>query len=272
MALTLEGRFLNREPRWAADHPGNTPIGISESRALIFGMGKIEKERVFTFGLSAVSDGRFLIQQTVSSREPSGSRRRKLLEGRPAKSLFICYALFLLGFLFIFSARSSAQRPKPTDYEVKAAYLYNFGKFVSWPAPTGEADNTHFVVCILGANPLRDALDKTVAGELLNGRAVMSRQIADPQEALTACQILFISASERGRLHEVLARLENIPVLTVSDMPDFAREGGVIQFVMRGDRVRFEVNLGASHKTGLTLSSELLKVAVAVLGQGSGKD
>jgi hypothetical protein len=163
---------------------------------------------------------------------------------------------------------SAAEVPRPTQYDVEAAYLFNFGKFVTWPVPVGA--NATFLICILGEDPFGATLDKTIAGETLNGQKVEERRISRPQET-TSCSILYISSSESSRLSKILPLLKDIPVLTVSDMPEFAEHGGIIQFVLREGRVRFLVNLGPTQTDGLTLSSELLKVALEVIPPKGGR-
>jgi hypothetical protein len=155
-----------------------------------------------------------------------------------------------------------AQGSKPTDYDVKAVYLYNFGRFVEWPASiTPKSDS--FTVCVLGHDPFGPALDATLAGETIGGKSVAAKRISNPQEA-GSCQIVFLSSSEDSRLNKIVEALDKEVVLTVSDMPQFAQRGGMIQFVLEGKKVRFEVNLTAVQRAGLTLSSELLKVATTV--------
>jgi YfiR/HmsC-like len=164
-----------------------------------------------------------------------------------------------------------AQQPKPNEYQVKATYLYNFGRFVKWPGtfPAGKGDS--FSVCVLGQDPFGSILDSTLAGEALNGKPVVLRRISKPQDA-GECRILFISAKEEKHLKEILAALDEGGVLTVSDMPDFTRRGGMIQFVLEGDRVRFEINLATAESARLVLSSELLKVAASVKRNGPSGD
>lgn len=157
------------------------------------------------------------------------------------------------------------QSNKPTEFQVKAAYLFDFGKFVKWPGPTGS-DHDTFPICVLGNDPFGAVLDSTVSGEQLNGKKVTVRRVNSAAEALS-CRILFVSSSEEARLDSIMSILGHSPVLTVSDMAGFADHDGMIQFVMDRDRVRFAVNLAAAQKAGLTLSSELLKVAVSVKGQ-----
>jgi len=157
-----------------------------------------------------------------------------------------------------------AQTSKPTEYDVKAAYLFNFGKFVKWPVNISSSDV--FSICILGSDPFGSVLDSTVAGESIDGKRIVIRRISAASDALN-CRIAFISSSEKGRVADIMAALAHAPVLTVSDIPHFAGKG-MIQFVVMQDRVRFEVNLDAAEKAGLTLSSELLKVATSVKREG----
>lgn len=156
-----------------------------------------------------------------------------------------------------------AQATKPTDYDVKAAYLYNFGRFVEWPPQSTASQGDAFNVCVLGQDPFGPTLDTTLAGETIAGKSVVARRVSTPQEAAN-CRILFIGATETSQLNKIIGALDKEAVLTVSDMPQFSQHGGMIQFVLEGKRVRFEVNLAAAQRVGLTLSSELLKVATTV--------
>jgi hypothetical protein len=160
-----------------------------------------------------------------------------------------------------------AQARKPTEYEVKAAYLYNFGKFVRWPAPVTSAGGGSFLICVLGQNPFGSTLDSTVSGESIEGKHLSIRFIASAADA-SKCRILFISDSEDHHLAEILAELSQRPVLTVSDISEFVDRGGDIGFVQQGDRIRFSVNLAAAEKAGLAMSSDLLKVAISVKRDG----
>jgi hypothetical protein len=166
--------------------------------------------------------------------------------------------------MLIFSASSSEQNAKPTEFAVKAAYLFNFGKFVKWPEPIGSDYDT-FSICVLGSDPFGRVLDFTVAGESIDGRKVSVRRMSTAADA-AGCRILFVGRSEVGRLGPLFATLGRSPVLTVSDIDGFTDREGMIQFVMDHDRVRFEVNLPATQRAGLSLSSELLKVATSVKG------
>ena len=155
-----------------------------------------------------------------------------------------------------------AEQPKPSEYQVEAVYLLNFAKFVEWPAKAAPPEEP-FSICVLGQYPFGAALDKTIAGESIDSRKVVVQRISKPQEAIS-CRILFIGLSEESRLAEILKTLDKASILTVSNVPKFSQRGGMIQFVVEGNKVRFEVNLTSAERAGLTLSSELLKVATAV--------
>jgi hypothetical protein len=156
-----------------------------------------------------------------------------------------------------------AQNPRPTDYQVKATYLYNFGRFVEWPGKVAADQGGSFTVCVLGQDPFGRSLDATLAGETIGGKTIVAKRISGAEES-GDCQILFLSLTDENRLNKIIADLDKKAVLTVSDAPQFVERGGMIQFVLEGKKVRFEVNLTATQHAGLTLSSELLKVATAV--------
>jgi hypothetical protein len=189
--------------------------------------------------------------QCAGAQCETGSRRVRL-------SPFVA---LVIAWLVIGASCLNAQQSNPTENQVKSAYLYNFGKFVEWPAK-GTAGE-FFTFCVLGDDSFASTLETTIAGESISGKKVLVKRVPKSQDA-ESCRILFISSSQQSRLKEILAGLDNISVLTVSDMPEFTRRGGMIQFVVEANRVRFEVNLARSERAGLTLSSQLLKVAIDV--------
>jgi hypothetical protein len=155
-----------------------------------------------------------------------------------------------------------AQAPKPTEYEVEAAYLSNFGRFVEYPAKTG-ATTEPFNVCVLGKDPFGPLLDAALKAETIGNQPMAAKRLPGPDDA-AGCRIIFLSSSTNNQLNAILAALGNSSVLTVSDMPEFTKRGGMIQFVLDGNRVRFEINIVAAQRAKLSLSSQLLKLAVAV--------
>lgn len=174
-----------------------------------------------------------------------------------------CPVAVLVMLVFLYIPVLQAQQRRVSEYQVKATYLYNFGRFVKWPSSATAAKTDAFSICVIGQDPFGPILDSTLAGETLEGKSLKVKRISTPREA-GECRILFISSTEENHLKEILATLDESCVLTVSDMPAFSRRGGMIQFVLEGDRVRFEINLTRAETAKLTLSSELLKVATAV--------
>jgi hypothetical protein len=158
----------------------------------------------------------------------------------------------------------SGQDVKPTEYQLKAAYLTQFGRFVEqWASRPQPSADESFDVCVLGQDPMGATLDAAVRGEKIGGASLAAKRIARPQDG-AGCRVLFISASEEGQLPAILSTLGTAPVLTVSDMPDFVKAGGMIQFVLDNNHMRFEINLASARRSGLALSSELLKLARVV--------
>ncbi len=164
--------------------------------------------------------------------------------------------------LTVWSSPLLSAAVRPSDYDVKAVYLLHFGRFATWPATTAAADES-FRVCVLGRDPFGPSLDAALAGETIDGRNVVAMRIGTPQQAI-GCRILFVSASEADQWPRILKSLDNAEALTVSDMPEFATRGGVIQFVSHDNKVRFEVNVTAAEQAHVRLSSDLLRVASAV--------
>lgn len=153
---------------------------------------------------------------------------------------------------------------KPSEYDVKAAYIFNFGKFIHYSAPSPSAST--FDICILGRDPMGRVLDNIAANETIDHRPVRVARYTDPSQART-CAIVFISRYEGDRTTKDLEVLSGTDVLTVSDAPDFLKHGGMIQFVLLADHVRFDIDLDALKGTHLSLGSELLRVADKITGK-----
>jgi hypothetical protein len=149
------------------------------------------------------------------------------------------------------------------EYQVKAAFLYNFTKFVEWPASRFKDTSSPIVIGLFGQNQFGDELAKIVAGRKANGREIEVREIGSAADA-TSVQIVFIGAGGEQSLGETLATLDAAGVLTVGESPQFIAAGGMINFVVEADKIRFEINLGASERAGLKISAQLLKLATAV--------
>lgn len=176
---------------------------------------------------------------------------------RPSVWAAIC--LFSLLFAPAFTGR--AQNPPPTEYQIKAAFVYNFVKFVDWPMRAFASPSSPIVIGVLGKNAFGDDLEQIVTNKVIRNRPLQFEAFHSVTEA-TNCQVLFISASEDGHFHEILGALDDRSVLTVSESSDFIKAGGMINFVIVDRKVRFQINNSAARKAGLKISSNLLSLAV----------
>lgn len=155
----------------------------------------------------------------------------------------------------------------PSQHEVTAAYLFNFSKFVEWPEGTFAGAVDPITICVFGESPLGALLRDAVKGKQVNGREIEVRETPSISKT-SGCHIVFLASSEQGRLDGALAWLADRPVLTVGDARSVADRGAVIGLTLEERRVRFEVNMAAAGRAGLKLSSQLLKVAARLIGQG----
>ncbi len=156
-------------------------------------------------------------------------------------------------------ARAGAQEPTG-EYRIKAAFIYNFARFTRWPAGSFSDREAPLDICVYGEDPFGGALD-AVAGDTIRGHKVAVRRIA-AIESSDGCHLLFISDSEAERLTGILAALTDRPVLTIGDMPDFTRAGGIINLKTSEEgKLRFEINTGIAKQSGLKFSSKLLSLA-----------
>jgi len=186
----------------------------------------------------------------------------------PAKVEFMLVEKRVLRMLFIVAlslTSARAQSPTADEYQVKAAFLYNFAKFVEWPPDSFATASAPIRICILGRNPFGRNLSEITEGKTINGRKVLVDQVADLQQART-CTILFVSSSEKGQLKRVFEGLQGAAALTVGDSKTFIEQGGMVNFVLENDRVQFEVNRRAAEMAGIKISSKLLNVAKRVTG------
>jgi hypothetical protein len=155
-----------------------------------------------------------------------------------------------------------AESPPSREYLIKAAFLYNFAKFVNWPAEAFSNDSTPLTLCILGEDPFGDAL-KSIKGKTVRGGKLVIEHSAWPED-IGQCHILFVSASEEKRLSRILNTIRGKTILTVSDMNSFARRGGIINLVTLRSKIHFEINVDATDLAGLKIGSKLLKLAKIV--------
>jgi hypothetical protein len=195
---------------------------------------------------------RTVVPRRIQPRKAMGSRAPR--RGRTGL-IAVCCAIAL-----IVSAQS-----RLSEYAVKAAYLFNFGKFVRFTPSEATESRKTFDICVVGEDPLGATLDEVAANEQLDNKPVRIVRLKSALEA-HACAIAYISAAEGDQVGHDLDALRGYQVLTVSDAADFLHHGGMIQLVMVGNHVRFAVSLPAVRGAQIDLSSELLKVAIATDG------
>lgn len=172
-----------------------------------------------------------------------------------------------LGALLLWIAYASLLQAEPVaEYQLKAAFLQRFAQFVDWPAD--RAPNAPIVIGVVGVDPFGAYLDELVADEQLGTHPFEIRRYRQATD-VDGCDILFVSHSELLRLGEILSRTGRRPILTVSDIEDFARRGGVIELATDRNRVVLKVNVAAARSANLTLSSKLLRSAQLVSAEGS---
>ena len=169
-------------------------------------------------------------------------------------------ATFLLLFLILLTGAGTGGHAQETpEYQVKAAYLFNFAKFVEWPDRAFAGPDAPFTICIIGDDLFGGAL-KALQAKTVKNRKVAVKRVSAPAET-GGCQVLFIGPTEEDRLDELLLSLKGSTTLVVGDMERFARRGGMIGFLMERNKVVFEINDSAAKRAGLELSSQLLKMA-----------
>ncbi len=152
------------------------------------------------------------------------------------------------------AANASASR----EYRIKAAFLYNLAKFTVWPAEAFADAKAPLRLCVLGEDPFHGAL-AALEGRTVKNRPMVAGRLSSG-DPLGQCHLLFVSASEHGRLGTILESLRGMPVLVVGDTPGFARSGGTIRLKIVGNKVRFEINVGAAQHAKLKIDSRLLRL------------
>jgi YfiR/HmsC-like len=173
-----------------------------------------------------------------------------------------------LGTLLIFAIAfyapvTHSQGDERGEYELKAAFLFNFAKFVQWPPSSFPSPQSQFTICVLGDDPFGKSIDEMLRGKAIGEHPVIVTRCRSLPEA-AHCQIVFISSSEKKRLPEILAALKGSSTLAVGETDGFAVSGGVIQFTLEEQHVHFIINVNAAEQAGLQISSKLLALAKVV--------
>lgn len=170
------------------------------------------------------------------------------------------FLILINGFLILCLAAAPV-----SEYSLKGAYIYKFLFFVEWPEEA-FVNSDSIIIGILGKAPYASIL-KLKEGEIINGKKLVIKQFYNdtPSELLKSCHLLFIDPSMRIKMGQLLDSLKSHPVLTVSDIGGFGNLGGMINLVVRGDSVKFEINKAAAERVGIKVRSKLLRLAIRII-------
>ena len=167
--------------------------------------------------------------------------------------------LVLIGVMWG-SARGAAEPSESREYLLKAAFVYNFAKFIEWPAGAFAQPRDPLLLCTIGTEPFGAAL-ASIDGKIVRDRPLEIKRLGGSDDP-NACHMVFLTMSDKGRMTQVLQSLQRLPVLTISDTEGFLQVGGMINFFMAQNKIQFEINNETAQRVGLTISSQLLKLAM----------
>jgi len=172
-----------------------------------------------------------------------------------------------LGLMLVIFPVHAPSAPVLDEYKVKTALIYKLSKFVEWPYSSSRSASQVFNICLLGEDDFGKSLDALV-GRKTGGGFVRITRYAQSESVSNSCQMLFISDSKRAFLQSILDSLEGLPTLTLSDMEDFAEQGGMIQFTRGERRIGFKINLDSVKQSELKISAPLLDLATIISSAG----
>jgi hypothetical protein len=189
--------------------------------------------------------------------------------GPPRKAPWMVLPALLLLIVLFFPTLLGPLRAAPhevSEYQVKAAFLYNFVKFVEWPGAISGSIHDPIVIGVLGPDPFGPVLDQTFADKRVGGRRFELRRYRAVDE-LQFCQVLFVSSALKQDWSKVLGAVGGTPMLTISDARGFVNSGGMIELLLENNRIRFDINLNEGKRSGLRISAQLLQLARRVEGK-----
>lgn len=152
-----------------------------------------------------------------------------------------------------------------SEYLIKAGFIYNFANLVQWPSNAFSQPDSPIVIGIFGEDPFGTILDRVLESKKVNGRSFVVKRLRSVPD-LRECHIVFVSSSEMAHLAEAIHLVKGMPILTIGEIPGFAKRGGIINLVLEDSKVHFEVNVEAAKEADLNISSRLLALARIVQG------
>lgn len=174
-------------------------------------------------------------------------------------------SLIILSLVLSNPSNGQSGKPEITEYQMKAAFLFNFARFVDWPEPVFSDTSQPICIGIMGWDPFGEDLDSIIKGKKLKGKNLIVKRFKTIDE-FEGCHILYISTSENKRLSRIIELANLATILTVGESEDFVSKGGIIKLFNKNNKVRFDINLEAAEKSGLKISSRLLKLAENLSG------
>ncbi|HEY1788990.1 MAG TPA: YfiR family protein [Verrucomicrobiae bacterium] len=171
--------------------------------------------------------------------------------------------VLLLSVIFTVASHCEAQDSQPTKYQIEAAFIYNFARFVDWPTQAFADASSPMIIGVLGKNRFGTDLAQAINGKVVGGHPLQFKECSSLADA-THCQVLFISDSEKSHLSKIISTLGSANTLTVSEMDNFIAVGGMIDLRIVNQKVRFDINNSAAKSEGLNISSKLLSLALSV--------
>lgn len=200
-------------------------------------------------------------------------------DGRPGRSVawlgalrgrVFVWLLMLAASLGLVNFEVRGEEEMPADFQVKAAFLINFPKYVEWPATAFAETNSPVTIAVFGDDNIANEVENMIgSGRSIGGRAIHLKRITREEEIAGDCHILFLGASQRQRTTAILEKIQALKILTVSESEDFLNKGGVINLARQGRKIRLQVNLAAAAKADLKISSRLLMAADVVKGKAN---
>lgn len=169
----------------------------------------------------------------------------------------------IFGLLLCAAFLTQGQANSASEYQLKAAFLFNFAKFIDWPQTAFAESKAPFAICVFGKDPFGDSLDQALANKTVGDHPIAIQRTRDKAE-LRKCHIVFVSASETEHIAEIKESLRGTSVLLVGESGGFAESGGMIEFTLDGGHVRFTINPDAAEEANLKISSKLLALAKIV--------
>lgn len=177
---------------------------------------------------------------------------------------WLCLYAALFGLLFLGGgAAVGADSPVSKEYQIKAAFLYNFTKFIEWPGRCFSNTSDAIVIGVLGPAEFGAELEKIVKDRKVNGRGIIVKSVGATEE-VGAVHVLFVSAADGARFEEFWPLIESRPILAIGESPLFTQTGGTINFVLEQDKVNFEINMDSAERAGLRVSAHLQKLAKVI--------